>query len=75
MSRLLTSLPKAVAADRSGLLGSWAGMAAGLPPSVVGAYLAARLLLPVVLIGFVSWGATPAQRIALVRDHLRLSSR
>jgi hypothetical protein len=75
MSNFLTAIPRAVTVDRTGLLGSFAGVVAGLPPGTVAAYLAARLLLPVVLIGFASRGATPAQRIALVRDHLALGSR
>jgi hypothetical protein len=66
MTPLLTSL----ATDRSGVLGTVGGFAAGLPPTLVGCYLGARLIIPIVLIIFAGRGATPAQRIELVRDHL-----
>lgn len=56
--------------DRTGLLGSTAGLLAGLPPTAVGAYLAARLLIPVLLIVYATRGATATQRVALVRDYL-----
>lgn len=74
MSPTLTSLPRTLITDRSGLIGSCAGTAAGLPPAVVAGYLATRMLIPVLLILFASRGATAKQRIALVRDHLAIGS-
>ena len=74
MSPNLTSLPRTLASDRSGILGTVGGFAAGLPPAAVGCYLGARLVIPVLLILFAGRGATPAQRIALVRDHLAVDA-
>jgi len=74
MSPTLTALPRALITDRSGLLGSVGGVAADLPPAVVCGYMAARLLIPVLLILFAGQGATPEQRIALVRDHLAIGA-
>ena len=42
----------------------------GLPPTIIARYIAARLVLPVLLIVYAAHSATPAQRLALVRDHL-----
>jgi hypothetical protein len=60
----------ALLTDRSGLLGTAAGLLAGLPPAAVYGYLLARLFIPVVLIIHASRGATPAERIGLVRHYL-----
>lgn len=62
-SRLLLS-------DRTGLLGTSAGLLAGLPPAGVYGYLLARLLIPVLLIVLAAHRATPTQKIGLVRDYL-----
>lgn len=40
------------------------------PPAIAVTYLFLRLLVPVLLIAMVSRGATPAQRISLVRTYL-----
>lgn len=39
-------------------------------PTLAAVYLLLRLLIPVLLIVLASRGATPAQRIGLVRDYL-----
>lgn len=64
------SLTGTLISDRTGLLGSTGAALAGLPPALVCGYLAARVLIPVLLIVLASCGATPAQRIALVRAYL-----
>ncbi|MDQ2788288.1 MAG: hypothetical protein M3Y73_00730 [Actinomycetota bacterium] len=56
--------------DRTGLLGAGGGLLAGLPPAAVYGYLLLRLLIPVLLIILASRGATPGQKIGLVRDYL-----
>jgi hypothetical protein len=63
-------LSYAVVTDRTGLIGAGGGLFAGLPSALVAAYLLLRLLIPVLLIVLVSRGATPVQRIGLVRDYL-----
>ena len=65
----MTRLP-AHLSDRTALLGSSAATLAGLPPYIIICYISARLILPVVLIVYAAHGATPTQRIALVRDYL-----
>lgn len=64
------SLPRVVLTDRTGLLGAGGSLLAGVPPALAAAYLLLRLIIPVFLIVLVSRGATPAQRIGLVRDYL-----
>jgi hypothetical protein len=56
--------------DRTALLGTTAAVLAGLDPLIITSYLGVRLLLPVLLIVYAAHGATPAQRIALVRAYL-----
>jgi hypothetical protein len=59
--------------DRTGLLTAVLGQLAELPPVasyIVLGYLLIRLLIPVLLIALAARGATPAQRIGLVRDYL-----
>lgn len=63
-------MPLTLLLDRNGLLGATTGLLAGLPPAAVYGYLLARLLIPVPLIALAARGATPAQRIGLVRDYL-----
>lgn len=64
------SLTRLLASDRTGLLGTTAGLLAEIPPAMIFGYLVARILIPVLLILHVSRGATPAQRIALVTTYL-----
>lgn len=64
------TLPNTVLSDRFGLLGAGGGLLAGLPPTVVAAYLILRLIIPVILIALATRTATPAQRINLVRAYL-----
>jgi hypothetical protein len=64
------SLARTIVSDRTGLLGAGAGVFVGLPPAAVYGYLLVRLLIPVLLIVHATHGATPAQRIGLVRDYL-----
>ena len=64
------SLSTTVLQDRTGALGAAVGSLAGLPPSVTAAYLVCRLLVPIALIITAAHGATPNQRIALVRSYL-----
>jgi len=64
------SLFRVVVTDRTGLVGAGGGLLAGLPPTLTAAYLLLRLLVPVLLIVVASRGATPVQRIGLVRDYL-----
>jgi hypothetical protein len=64
------SLPHALLSDRTGLLGTTGGLLAGLPPAAVYGDLLARLLIAVLLIILAARGATPTQRITLVRDYL-----
>jgi hypothetical protein len=56
--------------DRTGVVGAGGSLLSGLPPAVAGTYLLLRLLIPVLLIVLAGRGATPAQRIGLVRDYL-----
>jgi hypothetical protein len=56
--------------DRTGLLGAGGSLVAELPPTIIVTYLLLRLLVPVLLITVVSRGATPTQRISLVRTYL-----
>jgi hypothetical protein len=64
------SLTRTIFSDRTGLLGAGASVLSGLPPAVMFSCLLARVLIPVLLIVFAGRGATPAQRIGLVRDYL-----
>lgn len=66
-------LTRAIMTDRTGLLGATGAALAGLPPTAVYGYLFARLAVPVVLIFIGSRGATPTQRISLIRDYLILA--
>jgi hypothetical protein len=63
-------MPPTLLADRTGLLGTTAGLLSGLPPEAAYGYLAARFLIPVLLIVHATRGATPTQRISLIRDYL-----
>jgi hypothetical protein len=56
--------------DRTGLLGAGGGLLAGLPPAAVYGYMLIRLLIPFLLIVLAARGATPTQKIGLVRDYL-----
>lgn len=62
--------PRFLWSDRTGLLGTSAGVLAGLPPAAVYGYLFARLLIPVLLIVLAAHGATPKQKIGLVRGYV-----
>ena len=64
------SLTRAIVFDRTGMLGAGAGVLSGLPPEIALGYLVVRVLLPAALIVFATRGATPAQRIGLVREYL-----
>jgi hypothetical protein len=66
----MSALTRSLLSDRSGLLGAGGGLLAGLPPAAAYGYLLARLLTPVLLIVLAGRGATPTQKIALVRDYL-----
>lgn len=66
----LMSLTRTIFSDRTGLLGSTGAALAGLPPAAVYGYLLARILIPVLLIVLAARGATPTERIGLVRDYL-----
>jgi hypothetical protein len=62
-----------LATQPTGLVTTVIGQLAELPPVasyVVLGYLLIRLLIPVLLIALATRGATPAQRIGLVRDYL-----
>jgi hypothetical protein len=61
--------------DRTGLVGGSAAVLVGLPEWIVGVYLALRVLVPVGLITFAAWHASPRRRIALVRAYLIQPSR
>lgn len=63
-------LTRTLLSDRTGLLGTAGGLLAGLPPSAVYGYLLTRLLIPVLLIVLAARGASPTQKIGLVRDYL-----
>jgi hypothetical protein len=65
-----SSTAVALLADRTGLIGTTAGLLTGLPPLVIAGYLLVRLLIPVLLIVYATRAATPAQRITLVRTYL-----
>ena len=67
---LPTTLPTALVTDRAGALGAITGLLTGLPPAAVAVYVLLRLLIPVGLIVLAAHDASPAQRIALVRDYL-----
>ena len=54
--------------DRTGLLGVPAGLLAELPHAAIFGYMTARILIPALLIALAMQGATPLQRIDLVRD-------
>jgi hypothetical protein len=56
--------------DRTGLVGGSAAVLVGLPEWIVGVYLTLRVLVPVGLITFAAWHASPRRRIALVRAYL-----
>jgi hypothetical protein len=57
--------------DRIGLLGAGGSSpVVELSPTIAVTYLLLRLLVPVLLIAAVSRGATPAQRISLIRTYL-----
>jgi hypothetical protein len=56
--------------DRTGLLGTTAGLLAGLPPAAVYAYLLTRMMVPIILIVHATRGATPTQRISLIGAYL-----
>ena len=64
------SLTRLLASDRTGLLGTTAGLLTQLPPAVIFGYLLVRIVIPVLLILHASRGATPAQRIALTTTYL-----
>ncbi len=64
------SLTRTVLTDRTGLLTTVGGLAAGLDHPALVAVVGLRLLLPVLLVLHAGRGATPAQRISLVRDYL-----
>jgi hypothetical protein len=64
------SLSRMVFTDRTGLFGAGGGLLAGLPPELAAVYLLLRLLIPVLLVVLAGRGATPTQRIGLVRDYL-----
>lgn len=64
------SLHRILLTDRTGILGAGGGLLAGLPPVAAYSYLLTRLLIPVVLVVMAGRGATPSQKIGLVRDYL-----
>lgn len=64
------SLSRTVLTDRTGLLTTVGGLAVGLDHPALLAVVVLRLLIPVLLVLHAGRGATPAQRIALVRDYL-----
>ena len=72
------SLSRTVLTDRTGVITTVGGLAVGGlavgldHPALVGV-LVLRLLIPVLLILHAGRGATPAQRISLVRDYLCLT--
>lgn len=61
------SLTNLLVFDRTGMLG---GVLGGLPTVALYGYLLVRLLIPVGLIVLAARGATPTQRIGLVRAYL-----
>jgi hypothetical protein len=65
------SLHRILLTDRTGILGAGGGLLAGLPPAVAYSYLLIRLLIPALLVVLAGHGATPSQKIGLVRDYLR----
>ena len=64
---------RSVLTDRTGLLTTVGGLAVGMDHPGLVAVVALRLLIPVLLILRAGHGATPTQRIALVRDYLCLT--
>jgi hypothetical protein len=66
-------LTRTLLTDRTGLITTVGGLAAGLPHPLVLFVVGLRLLVPVVLILHAGRGATPAERMSLVRDYLYLT--
>ena len=64
------SLTRTLLSDRTGLLGAGSGLLAGLPPWAIYLYLLLRVIIPIFLIVVATRGATPAQKIGLVRAYL-----
>ena len=67
------SFSRTVLTDRTGLLTTVGGLAVGLDHPAVAAVLVLRLLIPILLILHAGRGATPTERIALVRGYLCLT--
>jgi hypothetical protein len=67
---MILSFPRILFSDRTGLLGAGGGLFAGLPSAAVYGYLLIRLLIPVLLVVLAARGATPTQKIGLMRDYL-----
>lgn len=67
-------LTRILLSDRTGLVGAGGVLLMGLPPAAVFGYLMARLLVPVLLIVLAARGASSAQKIALVRAYIHLTS-
>ena len=62
-----------VLTDRTGLLTTVGGLAAGIDHPILATVVVLRLLIPVVLILLAGRGADPEQRMSLVRDYLYLA--
>ena len=64
---------RTVLTDRTGLLTTVGGLAAGIDHPILATVVVLRLLIPVALILLAGHGATPAQRVSLVREYLCLT--
>jgi len=64
---------RTVLTDRTGLLTTAGGLAAGIDHPILATVVLLRLLIPVVLILLAGRGADPEQRMSLVRDYLFLA--
>ena len=65
---------RTVLTDRTGLLTTVGGLAAGIDHPILATVVVLRLVTPMLLVLYAGRGATPVQRISLIRGYLFLGA-